>query len=489
LLLATIGLLAFLWRLFLSTRYAGWEESDYGNLAMVRGVLDGGFRHYDMNHMPGYYALGAAALAVVGDAVVASRAVSMIGGVAAAMLAVLGTDRLAGRKAAWLAGALLIVQPEFALYASSSLREPVYAAFVVGCLVALGRERLLLAGALAGGAFLVRFDATLSLGPVLLLHAVGRPGRLRRVVLALAPFAATIGLWSLYCKVDHGTFAFWSHAVQVNVETGLGGGHEGWVERSANGLRVALALVGWLLPWRIGWAVWLGLLAALAVTPWGRHDPRRTWAFAALTLTGVWAGIGLVGQHEPEHNLYWKWMAPLVPVLVPMGASALRVTADAVARRAGRVAAVVFLVLVMGQAVASNLAETRRQVARSDAWYRPQLELAQWIEAEVPEDMPLVLDNIPACWIDRREHERPLTSWHDIPVEGGDEPAFGAWVAREGIGWILWFREDWTQAPRVAPFLSRGGSWAGGGVRLTEVDREDGYGWIFFRVDTTTTGP
>ena len=30
----------------------GWEESDYGNLQMVRGVFDSGFCSYDMNHMP-----------------------------------------------------------------------------------------------------------------------------------------------------------------------------------------------------------------------------------------------------------------------------------------------------------------------------------------------------------------------------------------------------------------------------------------------------
>ncbi|MEC8422581.1 MAG: hypothetical protein VX000_02325, partial [Myxococcota bacterium] len=148
-LLVGVGLLALAWRLFLASRYAGWEESDYGNLAMVRGVLDGGFLHYDMNHMPGYYALGAVVLSVVGDAVLAARAVSMIGGVAAAVVATAWTHRHVGRPAAWIVGALLIVQPEFALYASSSLREPVYAAFVVGCLSALSNERLGFAGVLA----------------------------------------------------------------------------------------------------------------------------------------------------------------------------------------------------------------------------------------------------------------------------------------------------------------------------------------------------
>ena len=72
-----------IWRLWLVGRYAGWEESDYGNLAMIQGVLDGGFRHYDMNHMPGYYALGAMVHAVVDDAVLAGRFVSFFGGLVA----------------------------------------------------------------------------------------------------------------------------------------------------------------------------------------------------------------------------------------------------------------------------------------------------------------------------------------------------------------------------------------------------------------------
>ena len=95
----------------------------------------------------------------------------------------------------------------------------------------------------------------------------------------------------------------------------------------------------------------------------------------------------------------------------------------------------------------------------------------------------MLLDNIPACWIDRRRHERPLTSWFDVPVPANQPAAFGRWIARQDMGWVLWFREDWTQAPVVAPFLADGGVWTDGSVVLTEVRREDGYGWIFFRVD------
>ena len=184
------------YRLWLMPRYAGWEESDYGNLAMVRGVLDGHFLHYDMNHMPGYYALAAAALAIVGDTVLAARATSLIAGVVALGLAVRLAEQLGGRRAAWWAGGLLIFQPEFALYAASSLREPVYAAFVLGALLCLLRERLVFAGLLAGLAFLVRMDGALALLPVLVLHGWRRGEWPRRLLMSLGPLAAIIALWT-----------------------------------------------------------------------------------------------------------------------------------------------------------------------------------------------------------------------------------------------------------------------------------------------------
>jgi len=96
---------------------------------------------------------------------------------------------------------------------------------------------------------------------------------------------------------------------------------------------------------------------------------------------------------------------------------------------------------------------------------------------------PLVLDNIPACWIRRRPTERKMTSWFDVPVRPGDASGLGEWLDAEDIGWVLWFRESWTQAPRIAPFLADGGRWHAGGVTLVETEREDEYGWILFRVD------
>ena len=79
-----------------------------------------------------------------------------------------------------------------------------------------------MAGLCAAGAFFVRFDAALVLMPVLTLHALGAGDWKARMTRGLAPLMGAIVLWSRYCHLDHGTWAFWSHSVAVNVETGLG---------------------------------------------------------------------------------------------------------------------------------------------------------------------------------------------------------------------------------------------------------------------------
>lgn len=469
------------WRLWLMGRYAGWEESDYGNLAMVRGVLEGGFRHYDMSHMPGYYALSALVMLVVGDAVVAAKSTSLVGGLVALGLATALTERVAGRGVAWIAGVLMAIQPEFSLYAASSLREPVYAAFVLASLAALSRERLWLAGLAAGAAFSVRFESALGTGLVLALHAAGQAPRGRRLLQALSPLVAAGALWSIYCHFEFGTFVFWGHAVQVNLDTGLGGEAAGRAAWALDGLRVVFGLATGLLPSRVGWGPWLGLFAALAWTPWAVHGLRRSFAATGFALLGLWLAVGFVAQHAPDHNLYWKWLCPIVPLLVPLGVGGLLGAAERASRRVGRLAWGLAGLLLLA-APPTYLRETARQVALSDRLYRPQRALAEWFEAEVPEDVPLLLDNIPACYLNRRPNERLMVSWFDVPSTPGDPASFSAWLRGAHIGWVLWFREDWTQASAVAPFLAQGGLWRGEGVTLTERRREDDYGWILFEV-------
>lgn len=481
-LVALVMLIGAVWRLFLMSRYAGWEESDYGNLAMIRGVLDARFMHYDMSHLPGYYALAALVLAVVGDTVVAAKGTSFVCGVLALGLAVALTDRLWGRAAAALAGVLLIFQPEFALYAASSLREPVYALAVMGCVGALAGERMVLAGVAASAAFLVRMDGAVALVPFMALHALGRIPRAGRLLAAMIPLGLTMFAWAAYCTVDHETWIFWGHAVEVNLQTGLGAEAVSRAEWLENGLIVAGGLAVLVLPGRIGWVVWGGLIVGVARAPWRAHGPRRTWSLAALTVGGTWAGMGLVAQHHWDHNLYWKWLHGVIPVVVPVGVVGLLRLAGGLGARLGPRARTALIGLALGQALVAELLETRRQVDLSQQLYAPQVALARWIEAEVPESTPMILDNIPQCWINRVDNERPMTSWMDLPELDGSPGAFAAWLQSHRVQYVLWFREDWTEASRVAPFLASGGHWEDEGVALDEVAREDGYGWIFYVV-------
>ena len=93
------------------------------------------------------------------------------------------------------------------------------------------------------------------------------------------------------------------------------------------------------------------------------------------------------------------------------------------------------------------------------------MELAQWIEASVPESIPLLVDNIPGRYLERRAHSRQLHSWMDlevgIPDSGADEHRvpdgsesdFALWLEQSEVGYVFWTLELWTEAPRVAPFL------------------------------------
>ncbi len=482
--------LAAAWRLVLGTRYYGWEESDYGNLAMARGVLESGFTHFDMNHLPLFYAASAAVLALVGDVIVATRVVSLLGGLATVALVVLLAWRLGGDRhrveAAWLAGLLVVFQPELALYSASSLREPLYAALLLGCLAALGRERLAAASVLAGLAFLVRFDALLILSPLLLLHALGRAPRIRRGLALALPLLLVVSLWSLYCHVDHGNWRFWEHSVSVNVDTGLGGEAELPGQWWRNGLQVALALLLRVLPGHLGHLLAVAGLLTVPLLALRGHGLARSTAALWLLATGFWLCIGFVGQHDPGHNLYWKWLMPVAPLWGLAAGVGLAWVWARLRRSLGAPAAWGLVLAALGTVLIQQWAETRRQLEVSAQLYKPQLELALYIEQEIPESVPMVLDNIPGCYIDRRPHQRRLHNWMDIPQPEGGREGLGAWLAQEEIGYVLWFREEWTQAPVVAPWLTSGGTQRLGSVTLVELEREDAYGWIWYVVQANT---
>ena len=346
---ACLVCLGLLWRLWLSTEFYGWEESDYGNLAMVWGVLESGFTQHELDHMPLYYVFCALVMAVVGDSVIAAGLVSMLAGVVAMGLSIGLADRVFGRRVAIFSGLLMIVQPEFALYSASFLREPLYAAFIMWMLWELVSDRPLRAGLAAMAGFLVRFDGGLSLGFVLLGWVCLNRREWRRRVLSLVPLVLGILGWAMYYHSIEGTWAFWSHAAQTNVNTGLGEeatSRFGWWAR---GGAVSFALLTELLPSRIGWGIAIGAGFVVLAQARKRTESERLWVLTAVALVGCWAGIGFVAQHDANHNLYWKWLCPFVPVVIPVGVLQVLRWIDAL-KPVGWLGAQTLLVLILGQA-------------------------------------------------------------------------------------------------------------------------------------------
>jgi len=518
---AVVGLLVLLglaWRIWLGTRFYGWEESDYGNLAMVRGVLASGFTAHELDHMPLYYALGGALMAIVGDASIAARSVSMGGGLLALGLAIALADRVFGRRVAVIAGLLLIIQPEFALYSASSLREPLFAGLIMLCLLGLVEDRPWVAGLAAAAGFLVRFDAFVSLGLVLTIWVLMRRVEWRHRARSLLPLLAIVLLWAAYYHSREGTWEFWAHAAQRNVDTGLGeealSPGAWWIR----GLGVAWDLVFDLLPSRIGWGVLIGGISLVIAQLWQQQEPKRIWALMAFSLVGCWAGIGLVAQHDPVHNLYWKWLCPFIPVVIPLGVAQLLSWSEDL-EPLGWLGATMLLALVLGQGAWVSIQETERQVERSVVLYGPQVELARWIEENVPESVPLLVDNIPGRYLERRDHQRALHSWMSLELEDsqemrapdGTEAEFALWLQQSGTGYVFWLLEEWTEAPRMAPFLRPcdwpdthdrvecidESGWTFGSLHLVEQARDSycsgtaleaigevPYCWVFYRVDS-----
>ena len=474
--LAIILILAIGYRFWLWDVFFGWEESDYGNIAMVQGVYQSGFRHYDMNHMPGYYGLSALFLLIQNNSVVAAKLMSTLGGSLSLVGIVLLLKRMAGYKAAILLVLVLFFQPEFSLYSSSALREPVYSMFIIALLWAMILRFWWLAGIAAAMAFLVRFEFPLVLIPIVIVLLFTKGWR--AIGKLLIPLVLGIVIWMCYCLSMYETYAFWAHAATSNIETGLGAeayNRWDWFQR---GMSVVGSLFFTLLPQRLGWLIWIGWLLA----PFWAQKESKIWYLLWLSygLVVVWLGIAFVAQHDADHNLYWKWMFPLIPILACCGIWMWNCLLVRIARRYRRYVYAMW-VLIIGSTWLEHGKETKNQLERSWRLYRPQIQLAQKIEQELPINHKVIFDNIPACWINRKEHEYTMISWFDIPVSPNDPNAFADWLIAEDVWGVLWFREDWTQAPKIAPFLSAGGTWSVGQLHLREVSREDEYGWIYYQ--------
>ena len=475
LLLGSLFVVAGVLRLFYWNVFFGWEESDYGNLAMVQGVLDSGFTAYDMNHMPGFYAIGAFLLSLIGDTVIASKSAAWLGGMTSFALTIILARHLSGMRVAVVVGLLLIIQPEFSLYSASALREPLYSAFLLGLVYSYLRNKWWLAGIMALLAFSIRFEAPLACCPIMAFLFLRRK---RRVAIgSFVGFSLGVFLWALYCYIVYETPQFWSHAAGQNVETGLGMEATSTWEWIQNGFGVVMSLLFELLPSRVGWLVFIGwFLAPFLIDVNSKMMIPVVMSFG---LVAVWLAIGFISQHEPNHNLYWKWLMPFVPLMTWVGVTVFGLIVINW-RRYMKVCSWGALII---QASLSHVMETQSQLKRAERLYRPQVELANLIECNDLTDRSYLIDNIPERWLRRKPTELSMMSWHDLELSENSPAVFAEWLKDNNVAAVLWFRESWTKAPEIAPFLGDGQTWTHDELIL-EPTRKDldpaGYGWVFY---------
>ena len=488
----SVATLATTLRMILAPRFFGWEEGDYGDLMMVREVLDSGFTWFRVAHMPAWYVLGAVARLAVPDARLSALGMTMLFSVATAVVTGQIARRCFGAAPGWLAGLWVAFQPESALYGASTLREPVYAAFGVFGAWALVEGRPRLAAALLGLAFLTRMEAFLTWMPAAvftMIFVLGLPWR--RVLAAAVVLLGPVLAWQAYVTAVHQEGVFFAAPLGVNL-AGEAAGELRGADWLIQGLETLAALATWTLPRKLGgWWLALALLGAgvLGIQRTSRRLGLGILSFAVLSL-GLWLGEGFLAHHEPNHNLYWSWLLPVVPWLALCAAAGFAWIESQLPQGRALRAFVAGVGVLAG--TPSFASEMQYQIDRANRWYRPQLDLARWLEDELPVGSAVLTSSIPECWLKRTPGDlRVFNWWKDAPEElrGAPAAALGRWIENEGIVMVMWFREDWTDAPAVAPYLAAGITVDAGPVRLVPVDREDEYGWILFMVQDRHRSP
>jgi hypothetical protein len=375
-----------------------------------------------------------------------------------------------------------------ALYGASQLRFPVFAS------IAFAGLALLLWGARDRGfgfvafSYLVRMEAAFALFPAALWGWARDAGRgARSLAVPLGLMLGVLAGWQLYVTVGHGeTFFLWA-VLDMNRAPDIHGGEleafdlGGWLAQAFWSCWWQLT---WALPRKLGWS-WMVLAALGAWSLWrggARPGGRTVVAFAGLSL-GLFLGTVFLSHHDANHNLYWAWLTHSLPFLALLAAGGYgwlerRLTGTPVALRG------LVFVLVLVSVAPAFVHEVRYQMARSENWYRPQLELSTWLEEETPPDTGVLVSSIPQVWLERQPSHLRVFSWWNLPdrVHGMSPDEFGSFLAEQRIDYVMWFTEEWNESARIAPWMVTGQNMTVGPVGLTAVDREDGYGWILYLV-------
>lgn len=472
-----IGGAALAYRIWLSWRYFGWEESDYGNLKNVREVMDSGFTWFNPAYGAGYYTLAGALRLVVEDARTSALLMTIAFAVVGVVAATGVSRKLAGAPASWLVGLWLVFQPDIALEGASTLRYPVYGALTAVAVAAMVWGRSTVSYIAVGLGAMVHpvawFNDPL---PSVLAPVLDRGRRLRSVLVPLAALVGLGALWQLYVTTVHHEGFFITAPVRLNVESDFA-------------LRDALErtwhLTTWLVPRKLGWT-WLllaGIGAVASVRGVARPGARTVLVWSGLVV-GAWTGMGFLASYDPNHNLFWARLQPVVPLLAILAAIGWAAVAGRFAG-APRGATWLAWAVVLLSVAPSFFAETRYQMDRSERWYRPQLEHSRWVEEHASEGAGVLTSAIPEVWLTRYTSNRVrVFAYSKLPPSLRDAPraSVGDYLLRENIQYVWWFREDWTESDVFVPDLAGGQTVEYGDAVAVPVDREDEYGWILYVV-------
>jgi 4-amino-4-deoxy-L-arabinose transferase-like glycosyltransferase len=507
---AAAGAVALAYRVFLSRVYFGQEEEDWGTVGLILGAYQSGLRYIETEHMPLYIDLaGLATFLTGGDAEAGGELVSLVAGTfVVAAITFLGA-RWFSPLAGLVAGGIVAFQPESALYSATTLRVAMYSALVILGVGLIGHRRFPAAGVVLAAAFLTRFDAVFIFVPALALTVqwfrqkapeadLHWTRRWEGAAVALGILLATAILWSGYYHSQEGTWAFWSAVGERNSEAYI---DQGAAAKLGAGLHTLKGVLFKLLPRHLGWPLLLlapvGAFLVLARVT-ANIGPARWLLFAGILGWGSFCSIVVVSAYHWDHNLYWKWLTPHVPYLVLLAVHGGIEALKGLARTGGSAMTAAALTLagigLLGTGAVFH-AETTAQLDRSALWNGTQIHLARWFETHYEEDAGVLGALVPNTYLLRRPSTRRVNYWHDDGIPDDEPEAFGEYLLDQRIAMVVWFREDWVQAMSAAPFLAGGLRVEAGPVTLVPIAREDGYGFIAYRVegipgvDHPTEGP
>ena len=501
-----IGLLALLYRAYLTTIYWGHEEEDWGNLQVIQGILGDPFGPTETEHMPLFTWLAALSSALTGDPQIGAEAVAVLCGAGVVAVTTWVGMRWFSPATGILAGLFLCFQPESALYSATPLRESLFTLTMISGVALIGSRHMLGGATLLALAFLARFNIAFSILPALVLwvgmnwrsrsdDSTGQASRIRSLI-AIGVVTGTVAAWAYFYHSTQGTWNFWVGVMDRNTGNAVTDLFVGERIRASFGAVFGLSCM--VLPTHVGWAlVPLAILGGVqrAASPTKDNHAVTWFTLCGASTLALLLGTALLSTYEWQHNLYWKWLTPTVPYFCILGVHGatvgLRLLLQHPLLGAPLLRAIpgpaiwgIATVLFASLTLSGYATETQRQVQMSTLTYGTQVRLAAWLEESWPEESTVLtwVYSIPAAYLQRNLLHPKILDWHD-PELPSDSPAdLGAWLLREQVGLVIWYSEEGTGGRNAAAYLESGETQQLGPVRLEPLVHESTYGMLAYLV-------